>query len=754
MYYMFEKVAAIPDLIIRISFYLLFFIVPLVLTPYNYELFEYNKMMTVYFFTVLITGCWIVKMISNKEIKIARTPWDFPIFLFLISQIISTIFSIDRHVSIFGYYSRFNGGLLSTLSYILLYYAFVTNFPKEKINKLLFVVLSSGFLVSIYGILEHFGIDRDLWVQDVQNRVFSTLGQPNWLAAYLAVLIPVTIGIIISKIKYQIANMHIINQNYLEFSMYFLSLIFYICILFTKSRSGFIGVWISLSLMWLLLLNKYKSKIFKQFLILNSLFLILIFLLGSPFSQINRFTLNEITKTKQTVIPQDPVKPLGTSLIETGITGSGTIRNIVWSGAIDIFKHNPIIGTGPETFAFSYYKFRPIEHNITSEWDFLYNKAHNEYLNFAATTGVLGLGSYLLIIGGFIWWNFKQFKNQRVLMSSRPTSKYSKGVEGSLSSSEEISHMQEIPRLRPAERGFARNDIRVLQIALFSAWLSILMTNFFGFSVVIIQLFFYLIPAITYLFAESSLQYYQVSFSAKSDPGILKSENLNILQKLLVILLLFVICYMFYVLGKMWYADVIFAEGFRLSKSQKFSESYESIHQALKLNSLEPFYYDELSYPAAELSVALELNGESTLSASLQNEAILASTIAVATSPNNVNFWKTRTRVFYALSQLGDQYLADAAQALSKAKELSPTDPKIHYNLALLYDQLDKKAEAIMLLEETTRLKSNYRDAYFALALFYTRDNHKEKAEEALNFILTRINPNDEEARKQLEEIK
>src|SRR3989338_58968 len=91
-----------------------------------------------------------------------RTSLDIPLVLFLASQIISTLLSVDRHVSIFGYYSRFNGGLLSVISYLLLYYAFVTNFPKEKIKKLLFIVLSSGFIVSIYGILEHFAIDKDL----------------------------------------------------------------------------------------------------------------------------------------------------------------------------------------------------------------------------------------------------------------------------------------------------------------------------------------------------------------------------------------------------------------------------------------------------------------------------------------------------------------------------------------------------------------------------------------------------------------
>src|SRR5690606_26496375 len=57
----------------------------------------------------------------------------------------------------------------------------------------------------------------------------------------------------------------------------------------------------------------------------------------------------------------------------------------------------------------SYYQDRPMAHNLVSEWDFLYNKAHNEFLNFWATTGLVGLVSYivlLLAMVGMCGWLF------------------------------------------------------------------------------------------------------------------------------------------------------------------------------------------------------------------------------------------------------------------------------------------------------------------------------------------------------------
>ena len=184
--------------IIQYSFYLLFALVPLILTPWNYELFEFNKIILTYLLTVIIIGAWLIKMTASKKIIFQRTPLDVGVLLFLFSQIASTIFSIDRHTSLFGYYSRFNGGLFSIISYILLYYAFVSNMNKKQALFSILYSLFSATLVAIYGILEHFGIDEKYWVQAVRLRVFSTLGQPNWLAEYLVGLMPMTWALALS----------------------------------------------------------------------------------------------------------------------------------------------------------------------------------------------------------------------------------------------------------------------------------------------------------------------------------------------------------------------------------------------------------------------------------------------------------------------------------------------------------------------------------------------------------------------------
>lgn len=405
----------------KVIFYLycaLFILVPLVLWPYTSEVFEFNKMVVTYIFTVLITATWLIRSVKEERFILRRTILDIPLLIFLASQTISTILSIDPTNSFFGYYSRFNGGLLSSICYSLLYWAFVSNLNSKHALYTTYALLFSAVFVAIYGVLEHFGIDKNIWVQDVQSRVFSTLGQPNWLAAYLVALLPIVFTKKFSRLGY------------------LMSTLFFVTLLFTKSRSGLIAFGVSSLIYWLITFIKNRKNFLKPFLIHNSLFLIFAIIIGTQFTP----SISTFMKNPSSALQLPGPAPLAP---ETGGTESGEIRKIVWKGAIDIWRHYPVFGTGLETFAFTYYQFRPIEHNLVSEWDFIYNKAHNEYLNLAANSGSVGLISYLLLTGAISYQIIKMKKYE-----------YFAGIVG------------------------------------------LFITNFFGFSVVTTQLQLFLYPAI------------------------------------------------------------------------------------------------------------------------------------------------------------------------------------------------------------------------------------------------------------------
>lgn len=625
--------------IIRQLFYILFFLTPLILWPNTSEVFEFNKMMFVYLLTILIVSTWGIKSFVDKKIEIAKTPLDIPILLFLASQIISTIISINPHTSLWGFYSRFHGGLMSTVSYIALYYALVTHFTGQTkaIKNLITSILASATLISLYAILEHFGIDKDVWVQDVQNRVFSTLGQPNWLSAFLIALLPLSL--------FQATSA---KENNYRFIYAILSLLFLIAIIFTKSQSGIAATAIVLLLFFIITaIQKKKSVLI--LLLIPAFALILIFKGGavrqtlSSLNKINPFysdTLSIINEENKTRI---------------GGSDSMVIRRVVWEGAIKLGLQHPFFGTGVETFGYSYYWVRPAAHNLTSESDFLYNKAHNEYLNFLATTGFVGLATYLFLISSILYL----FLNKKT-------------------------------------------DHQDLRFPLILGFLSILITNYIGFSVVNVALFFFLFPAI---------------YIALIEKGSLHSRKLKLDSTVGIITISIIAIWTIIGLSNSWLADVAYNKGrANLDESEK----------AIKLNSKEPIYYAQLGNIYSLVSTQIiapqieEMPTTTSAEIKAQAQSVLEKYINLALdnvnkaqtlNPYNLNLLKTKAKTELTLATLNPKYYQNALNTLLKITELAPTEGSSYFNVGILYQNLGKIDLAKIAFEKAIELKPDYQPA-------------------------------------------
>ena len=84
-------------------------------------------------------------------------------------------------------------------------------------------------------------------------------------------------------------------------------------------------------------------------------------------------------------------------------------------------------------------------------------------------------------------------------------------------------------------------------------------------------------------------------------------------------------------------------------------------------------------------------------------------------SPKNVSYWRTAIRTYFELSALDKEYTDKILQALDKAIELAPTDPKLYYNKALILESIDKKDAAVEVLKQALGLKPNYLEVQQAL---------------------------------------
>jgi O-antigen ligase len=668
--------------------------------------------------TSFIVFAWVVKMIGQKRILLKRSIVDIPLILLFISFALSTLFSIDQHTSLWGYYGRFNGGLVSILCYVLLYYAFISNVSTEYVSKLLKISLISSVLVMLWAIPGKLGYDMSCYVFTGQlsnscwtdqfrpsERIFSTLGQPNWLGAYLAIHFFIGLYFLLKRNTSTLCRILFISYIALNF----------ICTLFTRSRSSLLSIIIGLAILgvYFILKQDFFRKVFRDIAIVLSILLVSILTFKSGVEKLDHYlrisTYIQSSSSKPTV---EKKEDNSIPLIERyDVTDSLDIRKIVWEGATELGKRYPLFGTGLETFAYSYYFVRPQSHNLTSEWDYLYNKAHNEYLNYLATAGYIGLTTYLSFIGTVL------FVFIRILAKEE--------LEG-------------------------EEDASLLKLSLLMSFSTILVTNFFGFSTTTISLFFYIIPALAL-----------VSPSVEDKKAIYNFHLLK--QKLAVAATVGGLIFMSTQIYLYWTADTLYKRGDDLYRTGEYNTSAYYLNQAIKIRE-EHVYEDKLSYVAANL--ALLLAEKKTDSAkNLMSVAEVYNKKSLQSSPKNVLYWKTRAKNMYLFYQIKPdiQYIKSGLNALEEAAKLSPTDPKISYTAAIFYsllydtDETQKsmyRDKSMAGVNKSIDLKPDYRDSYFLKAQLQHKFGMVAEAHDTIQYILTKINPNDQEAKDLLKELK
>ena len=659
---------------IRYIYICLFAMTPLLFYPKTSELFEFNKMLFVYVLTIGLVGSWLLLIIIQKRFIFKRSFLDIPLALFLSSQALSTLFSIDPRISLLGYYSRWNGGLLSLTCYALFYWGAVTFLSKSDIKKNVWAILFSTTVASLWGIGEHFGMsasclaitgkfDVACWVQEVSLRVYATFGQPNWMAAWVSAVIPLT------WIPFLTEKKQLIRSKSAWFAVT-LNVIFLLGLLYTKSRSGILALGVTTILFWVsILFVSFREKVggwVKSGVLSLALLAFVTAGVGTPWTP-SIFSIQEKEEqtTNETTLPA----------LETGGTESGDIRKIVWNGAVSVWKKYPLLGSGVETFALSYYQGRPMEHNMTSEWNFLYNKSHNEYLNFLATTGIVGLTSYLVVILCILIFLLKAlfFKS-------------------------------------------ADWDTKSTILALTVGFINVLITNFFGFSVVTTNLLFFVFPA----FAVVLLNTKEKEHDAHS---VISSW-----QWICIVCVVLSCLYLFSRVGNYFLADLSYAEALNDKSANDYSSALKNINQSIS-RSGEPIYTDLRADLYGTLAQVSDQSKETALTKTLIERTLIDLETVKAASPVNVKLLKSRANILSDIVDIDPTKIPLLVDTLHLLARLAPTDPSVLYQRGLAYAKQGEMDKALKDVETAVFMKPNYKIARRLLSLLYKEDKQIERHE-------------------------
>lgn len=395
---------------------------------------------------------------KNAIGKLGVTDWAMLSFLAVCA--LSTATSIAPKDALFGTAGR-NNGLLLMAVYVGIYFM-VSRYGKPGPVAFAALGIISAF-VSLVTILNFFSLDPLKMLADLTHAdrkvFFSTIGNKNLLSGYLCITLPV------------------LTVLYVEENPKWLRTLSLICLspgfgalMTADSDSGLLGLGV-FAAVYLIWYARHPGKLKRFFLVLAVMLLsarllqpitAIPALKAKNMSQLQQFFVHGIPSialllgtaaVTAGLYLLDKQKPglelpkyvpltlsalLGTALLVTVVVSTyftlnpdiplqgllqhlrladtwGTNRGFMWRRTMDIFYDfsfwRKLFGSGPDTF---YYMFMPYFPELTKYWTSSTNAAHNEYLNYLITVGILGASAYCTALISGVTCCIRKMKQQPI----------------------------------------------------------------------------------------------------------------------------------------------------------------------------------------------------------------------------------------------------------------------------------------------------------------------------------------------------
>jgi len=382
----------------------LIFFTDLTRNPYYFQIVLLN--ITVLF----IWGMYILSSLKKKKFVFFTTPLDKVLLIFLLVVLISWVrsfflqhpqftsgglyqdFRSQLRLSIFSEGSR--NFLFLLINWFLVYYAAIFFLEKKEfIWKVLRLSYLTAVIASVYGILQYHGTEL-IWPKVLNpfgGRCVSTFGNPNFLSPFLILVIPLTFGEYLLNEKIRLRIFYLC-----------LTLILFWALICTLTRSSWLGLFIGFVYLLFNLIFHEREIIQKnRFWLILIFLLFFLFLISSPQSKVggyNPTVIERLTEIKEA---------------KKVIYGPLHQRFLIWSCAWDMVKEQPLLGKGWGTFEL-FYPFYQGKY-LVERWSNLRthaNNAHNEVLEIASQTGLVGLGIFFWLWLVFYRWIFSLPKSQ------------------------------------------------------------------------------------------------------------------------------------------------------------------------------------------------------------------------------------------------------------------------------------------------------------------------------------------------------
>jgi tetratricopeptide (TPR) repeat protein len=464
------KLSIFCDKVIEAGWLAAVIVVPLFFNVYSDRVFEPDKLTLLRSIALMMAVAWIIKVVEvgswRLEVRsgalslskgwksVLRTPLVLPTLLLAMVYVLATLASVTPRVSLWGSYVRLQG-TYTTFSYMVIFFLALQGLrTREQIERVVTIAILVSLPISLYGILQHYGRDPLPWAADVTRRAAANMGNSIFVAAYLIMVVPLTLARVVESFSSILAEEEGATSNVVLATCYvFILAAQLICIFFTQSRGPLMGLLaglFSFVLLSLIILRQRaedqtsikRSDVVKAIatavlgiptgfvIVIGSL---VIFRKGRKWLWL-AWIIQALGVLAFLIVFNLPGSPIASwrdlpyigrlgRVFETE-TGTGLVRVLIWEGVLKMMTpHEPIqypsgqpdqlnplrplIGYGPESMYVAYNRFYPPDLAHAESRRASPDRSHNETFDALVITGLVGFVVYMLLFGSVFYYGYR-----------------------------------------------------------------------------------------------------------------------------------------------------------------------------------------------------------------------------------------------------------------------------------------------------------------------------------------------------------
>ncbi len=301
---------------------------------------------------------------------------------FFVVMLVSCFTGVDFNLSFWGDVERMLGWF-HVVHFLLFYFIIITVMRRwQDWQKLFILSLAISVLVIFYAM--------------TREPNYGTIGNTAYVSG-LAIFNMYFALILFFRSFHYVQNWEknwVIRASYLAIALINISILN-----FTGTRGAYVGLGVSIFILLLLFVLLNKSKRVKLFSLTALIIICAIVALTLIYPNSTAVRGNKLLSRITQIDLQDDT-------LQT--------RFIAWRAAWHDFSKHPLLGTGHGNFAIIFDKyFDPTFYNYT-ESETYFDRAHNNLVDIASTTGILGLISYLFIFIAAGYYLLKGYRRKKI----------------------------------------------------------------------------------------------------------------------------------------------------------------------------------------------------------------------------------------------------------------------------------------------------------------------------------------------------